>query len=98
MAVAAIVRVAIAVNLGVPYETIVRHFDTEEAKREHVLKLNLARRHLDPLRWGQAFARLLETYQKVSLDESGMPVGPIRLFYRRACCQSRHDASDEQRG
>ena len=27
-------------------------------KREHVIKLNLARRHLDPHRWGQAFEML----------------------------------------
>lgn len=33
---------------------------SEQEKREHVIKLNLARRHLDGLRWGQAFELLLE--------------------------------------
>jgi N6-adenosine-specific RNA methylase IME4 len=52
-------RAAIARQLGLPCPAIVRAFPTEEAKREHVLKLNLARRHLDPIRWGLAFRQLL---------------------------------------
>jgi hypothetical protein len=39
---------------------VVRTFSSEAEKREHVIKLNLARRHLDPLRWGRAFQLLLE--------------------------------------
>lgn len=53
-------RDRIAKEFGLHYETIVRQFSTEEEKHEHVIKLNLARRHLDPLRWGQAFRRLLQ--------------------------------------
>lgn len=53
-------RVAIADTLGKPYKTITRRFKTEGEKREHVIKLNLARRHLDGYRWGQAFKMLAE--------------------------------------
>ena len=53
-------REAIARELGLPCPEVVRHFDSEQAKREHVIKINLARRHFDPVRWGQAFALLLE--------------------------------------
>lgn len=52
-------RVEIADALGKPYKTIVRKFKTDEEKKEHVLKLNIARRHLDPLQWGMAFDLLL---------------------------------------
>ena len=34
---------------------------TENDKREHVIKLNLARRHLEPCQWGAAFKMLLDT-------------------------------------
>ena len=55
-------RYAIAQELGIECPRIVRprsDFADEHAKREYVIKLNLARRHLDPVRWGQAFALLL---------------------------------------
>lgn len=52
-------RAAIASRLHLPYATLVRRFATEQEKREHAIKMNLARRHLDPVRWGQAFALLL---------------------------------------
>lgn len=52
-------RQEIASALGLDCPAVVRHFATEQEKREHVIKINLARRHLDPLRWGQAFALLL---------------------------------------
>ena len=45
----------------------VRRFKTEQEKREHVIKLNLARRHLEPYEWGQAF--------KMLLDERGIKRG-----------------------
>ena len=60
-------RVAIATKHGLPYETIVRRFATEAEKRNHVVKLNLARRHLDPVRWGQAFT--------LFLNGRGIPAG-----------------------
>src|SRR5262249_42384430 len=53
-------RAEIAERLGKDYPVIVRTFASEQEKREHVLKINLARRHLDPLRWGQIFKMLLE--------------------------------------
>ena len=53
-------RVAIADELGIEYPTIERHFDNEQEKREHVIKLNLARRHLAPHEWGKVFAQLLD--------------------------------------
>ena len=53
-------RKEIADKLGKSYETITRDFNTEDEKREHVIKLNMARRHLEPHEWGQAFARLLK--------------------------------------
>lgn len=52
-------RVRIAKQLDAPYKTITRRFKTEADKREHVIKLNLARRHLGPIEWGRAFALLL---------------------------------------
>lgn len=55
-------RVEIAERLGKPYQTIERHFDTEREEREHVIKLNLARRHLGAIQWGQAFGKLLEVH------------------------------------
>jgi site-specific DNA-methyltransferase (adenine-specific) len=60
-------RAAIARRLGLPCPTLVRRFASEQEKREHAIKMNLARRHLDPLRWGQAFRLLLE--------ERGIPTG-----------------------
>ena len=53
-------RVAIAKELGRPFETITRHFNTDDEKREHALKVNMARRHLQPHEWGAAFAKLLD--------------------------------------
>lgn len=53
-------RKQIAEELGIKCPVKVRRFKTEEEKREHVLKINLARRHMDGIRWGRAFAKLLE--------------------------------------
>ncbi len=52
-------RAEIAERLDLSYETVVRHFDSEAAKQEHVVKVNLCRRHLDAVAWGQLFAKLL---------------------------------------
>lgn len=41
-------------------KTVVRKLKTEEAKRDYVVKINLCRRHLDPIQWGLAFIQLLE--------------------------------------
>ena len=53
-------RVEIAGRHKLKCPTITRKFKTEQEKREHVIKLNLARRHLEPWQWGQAFKLLLE--------------------------------------
>src|SRR5215475_14498680 len=63
-------RAEIAERLGKDYPTLVRSFASEQEKREHVYKVNLARRHLDPLRWGRAFAGLAK--------ERGVQVGAGR--------------------
>lgn len=52
-------RKEIADELGIKYPTKIRHFKTEAEKREHVIKINMARRHLEPHEWGAAFKRLL---------------------------------------
>lgn len=53
-------RKEIAERLGVPFETKVVTFGTEKEKTEHAFKMNLCRRHVSPLEWGQAFAKYLE--------------------------------------
>lgn len=53
-------RDEIARELGIDCPSVTRHFKTEQEKREHAIRLNLVRRHLDPVRWGQAFALLLK--------------------------------------
>lgn len=53
-------RAEIADELGIDCPVKVRKFKTEAEKREHVIKINMARRHLEPYEWGLAFKRLLE--------------------------------------
>lgn len=48
--------------------SIVRVGLSEEAKREHVLKSNLLRRHLGPVAWAEAFRKLAEV-RGVRLEE-----------------------------
>lgn len=54
-------RVEIAEKHGLKYKTVVRRFPTEEAKREHVIKLNLCRRQMSEVAWGRAFQQLLKS-------------------------------------
>jgi len=53
-------RVRIAEELRIDYPQVMRSFDSEREKVEHVLKLNLLRRHLGPIGWARAFERLAE--------------------------------------
>jgi N6-adenosine-specific RNA methylase IME4 len=53
-------RQEIAERHGIPCPEVIRRFGSEQEKREHVIKINLARRHFDAIRWGRAFALLLE--------------------------------------
>ena len=52
-------RVAIADELGIDYPTVTHSFDSEADRLDWVIKSNLCRRHLDPIRWGHAFDKLL---------------------------------------
>ncbi len=63
-------RAAIAAELGREYPTVVRSFASEAEKREHVLKINLLRRHLGPVAWANGFRQLCEA--------RGVQVGPGR--------------------
>lgn len=53
-------RSMIADSLGLDYPKVVRSFDSEAEKVEHVLKINLLRRHLGPIGWAKAFERFAE--------------------------------------
>lgn len=53
-------RHAIATELGIECPTVRRKLASEEDRIDHVLKINLLRRHMDPVSWAEAFARLLE--------------------------------------
>lgn len=52
-------RTEIAQELGIEAPTIVRSGWSEEAKVEHAIKINMLRRHLSAVAWGDAFQRLL---------------------------------------
>ena len=54
-------RAAIAAELGIDFPRVKRRFNTETERVEHVLKLNLLRRHLGPVAWASAFRRLVES-------------------------------------
>jgi site-specific DNA-methyltransferase (adenine-specific) len=53
-------RTEIAQELGIEAPRIVRSGWSEEEKVEHALKINLLRRHLGPVSWGEAFRKLAE--------------------------------------
>ena len=54
-------RLRAAAELGLALvPTLVRTGLSEDAKREHALRLNLLRRHLGPVSWAQAFRSLAE--------------------------------------
>ena len=53
-------RKEIADKHGLPYPKVTRKFASESDKREHVIKLNLCRRHLEPWQWGDGFKMLLK--------------------------------------
>jgi site-specific DNA-methyltransferase (adenine-specific) len=55
-------RARACAELGIAdYPTVTRRGLAEDGKREHVLKLNLLRRHLGPVAWAESFRRLAET-------------------------------------
>ena len=66
-------RQEIADKHGLPCPEMVRHFDTEADKREHVIKLNLARRHLAPHEWGAAVKTLAKDRGIVIGGKGGRP-------------------------
>jgi ParB-like chromosome segregation protein Spo0J len=64
-------RVRACAELGITgYPVVVREGLAEAAKTEHVLKLNLLRRHLGPVAWAESFTRLAEL-RGVRLDRQG---------------------------
>jgi N6-adenosine-specific RNA methylase IME4 len=102
-------RAEIADKLGVHCPEVVRQFATEQEKRDHVIKLNLARRHLDPIRWGQAFKMLLEA-RGVHTQRGPKPNGAIsdtvseiaselgveyRTARRRVCAAEQYESLPE---
>lgn len=54
-------RAQIAAELGIDHPRVTRDGLDEQEKTEHVLKLNLLRRHLGPVSWAEAFKRLCES-------------------------------------
>ena len=89
-------RAAIADELGIDYPVIVRHFGSEQEKREHVLKINLVRRHLDPVRWGLAFQKLLEE-KGVHAERGPKPDGSISLTVSEIAAEVGVPASTARR-
>lgn len=51
-------RADIAERLGVKCPKVVRRFNSEDEKREHVIKMNILRRQLTPHAWGKMFKAL----------------------------------------
>lgn len=63
-------RLAIARELGIEPPVVRRRFDSEEERIEHVLKLNLLRRHMDPITRAETILKLAEV-RGVQLGTSG---------------------------
>src|SRR3990170_4019025 len=61
-------RSQIAAELGIEAPTTERHFNSDEERLAHVIALNLKRRHLDPVSWGEFFERYCEV-KGVRLEE-----------------------------
>jgi len=53
-------RTKIAQELDIDFPKVVRTFETEAAKIEYAIKMNLLRRHIGPLEWARAFSRLMQ--------------------------------------
>lgn len=63
-------RLEIAQELGVEAPTVARRFASDADRLAHVIALNLKRRHLDPVTWGEFFIRYAEA-RGVRLDGRG---------------------------
>jgi N6-adenosine-specific RNA methylase IME4 len=53
-------RLKIAGELGIEAPTVQREFTDDDARMAHVIALNLKRRHLDAVTWGEMFIRYAE--------------------------------------
>ena len=53
-------RIRVARELGIEPPLIVRTFTNEQERLAHIIALNLKRRHLDPVTWGEMFMRYAE--------------------------------------
>jgi len=77
-------RERICGELGITdYPVIVRTGLSEQAKVEHLLKVNLLRRHLGQVAWAQAFRRLAES-RGATLGSRGGPAGNRRTVEQLA--------------
>ena len=63
-------RLRIARELGIEAPTVARSFASDADRLAHVIALNLKRRHLDPVTWGEFAIRYAET-KGVRLGSSG---------------------------
>lgn len=79
-------REKIAKKHSLKCPTVVRRFKTEEEKREHVIKLNLARRHLEPYEWGLGFEKLLEAPLKEAIKKAAEEGAPTTEAKAQTIC------------
>lgn len=63
-------RKAIADRLGIACETTYRDFETDEERIAFVISVNLKRRHLDPVSWGEFFDKLCTVEYKQEIDKA----------------------------
>ena len=61
-------RLRIAHELGIEAPRVQRTFQSDDDRTAHVIALNLKRRHLDPVSWGEMFIRYAEV-RGVRLEE-----------------------------
>jgi len=105
-------RLEIAHELGIEAPTVQRTFASEEGRLAHVIALNLKRRHLDPVSWGEFFMRYCEAQGARLGSGKGDPTGkadkvaalalelgvPERTARRRLEAAPRHAALGERAG
>lgn len=66
------------------YDQVVRQFDTEEAKKDYVLSINLKRRHLDNAQKAELFARLRQAPFNMTLEQiAGVANVSVATVWRR---------------
>lgn len=66
-------RLRIAQELEIEAPKVLRRFASEDDRVEHVLKINLLRRHLGPVSWAEGFRKLAEVRGVELGTEGGRP-------------------------